>query len=282
MIATAKLLVNLRRAAFAAGALAGIACSGPVLAQADLLIAPTRVIINGGGSTQVVLDNIGSKPATYRISLELRRMTPEGELVDVAEADATPAERAALAMVRYAPRRITLPPDQPQSVRISARPGPDLTEGEYRIHMKFAGVPNPLTLEEAARQQTGAGLSIKLTPVYGITIPVIIRKGQLAAQVTIANPQVVATKEGSFLDLDMNRTGARSVFGEIIVRPIGSKDPLFQVRGIAIYTELTQRNLHWPLSAQQAEKLKGPVRIEYRETPENGGKLLAFVEAVLR
>ncbi len=282
MIAIAKLLAHLRRAALAAGTLAGIVCSGPVLAQADLLVAPTRVIINGGGSTQVVLSNIGAKPATYRISLELRRMTAEGELVDVAEADTTPAERAALAMVRYAPRRITLPPDQPQSVRISARPGPELTEGEYRIHMKFAGVPNPLTPEEAAKQQTGTGLSVKLTPIYGITIPVIIRKGQLDAQITIANPQVVATKEGSFLDLDMNRSGARSVFGEIIVRPIGSKDPLFQVRGIAIYTELAQRNLHWPLSPEQAAKLKGPVRIEYRETPENGGKLLAFVEAALR
>ena len=282
MIDTAKFFGRVRRAAIAAATMAGLACSTPVLAQADLLIAPTRVIISGSGSTQVILNNIGAAPATYRISLELRRMGAEGELVDVAEADATPAERAALAMIRYAPRRITLAPDQPQSVRISARPGPELADGEYRVHMKFAGVPAPTTPEEAAKLQTGTGLSIKLTPIYGITIPVIVRKGQLTAEPAIANPRVVTSKEGSFLDLDMTRSGTRSVYGEIVVRPKAGGDPLFQVRGIAVYPELAKRNLHWPLSADQAAKLKGPVRVEYRETPENGGKLLAFVEAVLR
>ena len=282
MTTPAKFVSRLRRAGFAVAIAAGLACGAPAMAQADLLIAPTRVIINGGGSTQVILNNIGSAPATYRISLELRRMTEEGELVDVAEADATPAEQAALAMIRYAPRRITLPPDQPQSVRISARPGPELADGEYRVHMKFAGVPAPLTPEEAARQKTGTGLTIKLIPIYGITIPVIVRKGQLAALATIANPRVVTTREGSFLDLDMARSGTRSVYGEIIVRPKAGGDPLFQVRGIAVYPELAKRNLHWPLSADQAAKLKGPVRVEYRETPENGGKLLAAAEATLR
>ena len=148
--------------------------------------------------------------------------------------------------------------------------------------MKFAGVPAPLTPEEAASQKTGSGLTIKLIPIYGITIPVIVRKGQLAALATIANPRVVTTREGSFLDLDMARSGTRSVYGEIIVRPKAGGDPLFQVRGIAVYPELAKRNLHWPLSADQAAKLKGPVRVEYRETPENGGKLLAAAEATLR
>ncbi len=278
----ASLLFRLHRAIWAAAAMAGIAASAPALAQADLLIAPTRVIINGGGSTQVVLSNIGSAPATYRISLVLRRMDAEGELNEVTEANATPAEQAALAMIRYAPRRIVLPPGQPQSVRISARPPPELAAGEYRVHMKFEGVPAPLSPEEAAKLQTGTGLSIRLTPIYGITIPLIVRKGQLDVQASIANPRIVNGPDGTFLDLDMVRGGARSVYGEIAVRAKAGGDPLFQVRGIAIYTELAKRNLHWPLSAEQAAKLTGPVRIEYRETPENGGKLIAAVEATLR
>ncbi len=282
MIVSAKPSSRLRCAIMAAASLAGFAGAAPALAQADLLVAPTRIIINGGGSAQVVLSNIGPVPATYRISLELRRMSAEGDLDDVTEAEATPAERDALAMVRYAPRRITLPPSQPQSVRISARPGAELPDGEYRVHMKFEGVPTPLTPEEAAKQQTGTGLSIRLTPIYGITIPVIVRKGQLDAAVTIANPRVATSAEGSFLELEMTRSGARSVYGEIIVRAKAGGDPLFQVRGIAVYAELATRNLHWPLSPEQAAKLTGPVRIEYRETPENGGKLLAAAEATLR
>lgn len=49
--------------------------SGTARAQGDLLVAPTRIVINGGGGAEVVLSNIGAETATYRIGLELRRMT---------------------------------------------------------------------------------------------------------------------------------------------------------------------------------------------------------------
>ena len=33
--------------------------------------------------TEIILNNIGDDVATYRVSVELRRMTPDGKLVDV-------------------------------------------------------------------------------------------------------------------------------------------------------------------------------------------------------
>jgi hypothetical protein len=53
------------------------------LAASDLLVAPTRVLLNGSRGTQVILNNIGTEEATYRISLELRRMNEAGDLVAV-------------------------------------------------------------------------------------------------------------------------------------------------------------------------------------------------------
>jgi len=247
--------------------------------QGDLLVAPTRVVINNGGGAEVVLNNIGSKDATYRISLELRRMSAEGNLVDVSEAEANALEKAALEMIRYAPRRITLPPNQPQSIRISARPPAELPDGEYRVHMAFRGIPDAITVEEAAKQQTGSGLSIRLTPIYGVTIPVIIRKGGLQATASLANPRIERGVSESFLTLDMQRQGGRSVFGELIVKPKGSNEIVFNARGIAVYPELTSRTLHLQLSPEQAEKLRGPLSFEYRELPENGGKLIASIDA---
>ena len=41
----------------------------------DLLVAPTRIVLNGSRGTEIVLSNIGDDVATYRISVELRRMT---------------------------------------------------------------------------------------------------------------------------------------------------------------------------------------------------------------
>ena len=54
------------------------AASSPAWAQGDLLIAPTRLILDGRRGGEVILSNIGSEEATYRVTLELRRMAPDG------------------------------------------------------------------------------------------------------------------------------------------------------------------------------------------------------------
>ena len=54
----------------------------------DLLVAPTRLVLDGRRGTEVVLNNIGDEEATYRISVEFRRMTSDGRLVDVADPSA--------------------------------------------------------------------------------------------------------------------------------------------------------------------------------------------------
>src|SRR5690554_3961692 len=125
-----------RKLASMAAAFAMLAGSG-AYAQGDLLVAPTRVEIDGRGSAQVILSNIGTEEATYRVSLELRRMNAGGKLDEVAPEDPSPAEEAAMEMDRFSPRRVVLPPGQPQTVRVSARPDPALPDGEYRAHMMF-------------------------------------------------------------------------------------------------------------------------------------------------
>src|SRR5690606_25604342 len=77
----------------------------------DLLVAPTRLVLNGGRSAEVILNNIGEEPATYRISAEFRRMNPDGTLEEVAEP--TQTENAARDMLIFAPRRVTLAPREP-------------------------------------------------------------------------------------------------------------------------------------------------------------------------
>ncbi len=273
-----SLVSPLRHLLIAGAALASLVAAAPAQAQGDLLVAPTRVVINNGGSAEVVLSNIGTQPATYRISAELRRMSEDGDFTEVSEAEANPAEKAALAMITFAPRRITLLPGQPQSVRIAVRPPEGLTDGEYRVHLNFRAIPPALKPEEAAAAPA-TGLSIKLIPVYGITIPVFLRRGRLEGGATLANPHLVKSEAGAYLELDMNRTGQRSVYGELVGKS-SRGDVLFNLRGIAIYPEVTHRKVQIPVPAETLAKLKGPVKVEYRELPENGGALLAETLAV--
>lgn len=268
-----------RRFVLGSAALLAASVASPAMAQGDLLVAPTRVVINNAGTAEVVLSNIGSKPATYRISLELRRMDETGDFNDIEEAAANPTERAALDMVRYAPRRVTLLPGQPQSVRVSIRPPEALPDGEYRVHMSFRAVPSATDGEpEAASPGADTGVSIRLIPVYGITIPVFFRKGRLEAQAAMSNPHLVRADNGAYVEIDLARSGTRSVYGELIGKNARG-EVLFNLRGVAVYPEVARRKVQVPVAADQLARLRGPVRIEYRELPENGGGLLAETAA---
>lgn len=259
------------------------AAAFPAAAAGDLLVAPTRVILDGSRGTEVVLNNIGAEPTTYRISLEIKRMTPEGGLDEIDEANVTPAERAALDMIAFSPRRVTLPPNQPQVIRVGVRIPDGLAPGEYRAHMLFRAVPDaaPAVALDPARP-AATGVSIALTPIYGITIPIIVRVGDLGATATIGNAWVGATKDGPAFEFDLSRTGTRSVYGDIEVTRPGVAEPLLLARGIAVYPEIGARKVSLRVPPDLAAKLKGPVQIRYTEDREVGGGTIDQVDRVVK
>ncbi len=245
----------------------------------DLLVAPTRLVLNGGRSAEVILNNIGEEPATYRISAEFRRMNPDGTLEEVAEP--TQAENAARDMLIFAPRRVTLAPREPQSIRVAARPPAGLPDGEYRIHLLFRAVP-PATPVAKPASEPAKGLSFKLTPIYGVTIPVIVRLGNLDVKAAISNVRVERREGKPVIALDVDRTGGRSTFGEVRVLKSGVKDPIAQSRAVAVYTELNQREVVVPVDEAFTGDLTGPVTVQYVDSFDDGTKTLAETQAVLR
>lgn len=245
----------------------------------DLLVAPTRLVLDGRKGAEIVLSNIGDEPATYRISVEFRRMTEAGALEDVE----TPSEHEKLAeeMIVYAPRRVTLAPRTPQSIRIAARPGPNVRDGEYRVHMLFRAIP-PAIPVTAATGEPKKGLSFALTPVYGVTIPVIVRLGNLQVKAGIADVRLESKDGKQMVGLDLNRSGDRSTYGEVRVLKSGVKDPIASQRGIAVYTELGKRHVSIPLSETFTGDARGPVTVQYVETFNDGTHTIAEQQAVLR
>lgn len=252
----------------------------PARAAADLLVAPTRVVLDDRArSAEVVLNNIGERPATYRISLEVKRMTAEGELVDVEQPSAADAQ--AIEMVSYAPRRVTLAPGQPQAIRIAARKPEGLPDGEYRVHMLFRAVPDAATPEPEGTTPQG-GFSIQLTPIYGITIPVIVRQGALTATAGVAGAQIAAGEDGPQLEVELTRSGDRSTYGDIRVLKAGHAKPVFLARGVAVYPEVGRRSIGFALAPEQVQALKGAATVQYVEVTDAGERLLAETRVDLR
>jgi P pilus assembly chaperone PapD len=276
-------MLNWTRPLIVAAALAApfVAVSTPAEAGiGDLLVAPTRIVLDGRKGAEIILNNIGEEPASYRVSIEFRRMTEDGALASVDQP--TETDQKAADMIIYAPRRVNLAPHQPQAIRIAARPPQGLADGEYRVHLLFRAIPpaNPVVTPASADQEKG--VRFQLTPVYGVTIPVIVRLGNLQATAGISDVRL-ETKDGKpVVALDLSRSGARSTFGEIRVLKPGVKDPVALQKAVAIYTEINRRHVAVPVSQAFTGDVRGPVTVQYLEVYDDGSHVLAETQAVLR
>ena len=246
----------------------------------DLLVAPTRIVLDGRKGAEIILNNIGEEPATYRVSVVFRRMTEEGGLTDVEQP--TAEDQKAADMIVYAPRKVVLAPRQPQAIRIAARPPQGLPDGEYRVHLLFRAIPPATPVVQAAAAESAKGLRFQLTPVYGVTIPVIVRLGNLQATAGIANVQLERKGSKSLVSLDLSRSGQRSTFGEVRVLKPGAKSPIGLQKAVAVYTEIGRRHVEVPLDDKYQGSFAGPVTVQYVETFEDGSRVIAETQAVLR
>ncbi|HEX8839828.1 MAG TPA: molecular chaperone [Sphingomicrobium sp.] len=270
------------RSILAASVAAASLLASPTPATAgvgDLLVAPTRLVLDGRKGAEIILNNIGDEPATYRVSVQFLRMNEQGGLVDVTTP--TDADKKAEDMLVYAPRKVTLAPHEPQAIRIAARAPQGMPDGEYRVHMLFRAIPPATPVTQTAGEQV-KGVQFKLTPIYGVTIPVIVRLGNLQATAGIADVKLDQKNGTPFVDLDLVRNGSRSTYGEVRVLKAGVKDPIAIQKGIAVYTEVGKRHVSVPVQDKYKSQASGPVTVQYVETFDDGSHVLAETQAVLR
>ena len=268
---------------FAAATLAAplLTASTPAAAGiGDLLVAPTRIVLDGRKGAEIILNNIGEEPATYRVSVEFRRMTEDGGLVDVETP--TAEDQKAADMVVYAPRKVVLAPHEPQAIRVRAIPPAGIADGEYRVHLLFRAIPPANPVVQAAAVKEEKGLRFQLTPVYGVTIPVIVRLGNLAASAEIKNVHLDRKGDKSLIEMDISRSGQRSTFGEVRVLKDGVKSPIASQKAVALYTEIGLRHVSLPIDDANKAAASGPVTVQYVETFDDGSHVLASIQAVLR
>lgn len=253
-------------------------------AFADLMINPTRVVFDKNQrSASIDLINDGSKPATYRVNVVNRRMSEDGQFIPVEKA--LPGEQFADSMLVYSPRQFTIQPGTSQVVRIAVRKPAGLQAGEYRSHLSFDRLPDAedaTNIENVNKPASGSDIGVRVTALLGVSIPVIIREGETAAQVTISNIEVrkpAAAGQPFMVSLQLNRNGNRSVYGDLVVNftPAGGKPVvLARAGGVAVYTPNPLRRATLNLQLPAGTDLKqGRVSVAYQERSDEGGKTIA-------
>ena len=254
---------------------------GESFAGSQLTVIPKRIVFSKNmRSAQVTIINSGDETGTFRISLNNKRMSPAGRLEDAKSAG--PEDRFADKIIRFSPRQVVLDPGKSQIVRLGLRKPSGLEDGEYRSHMLFSAIPieSGKSIKESVKPTSG--LTISLTAIVGISIPIIIRHGETLAEVAIVSANLVPRKENEdnpHIMVEFERRGNRSVYGDILAEYItdkGERKIVAQIGGIAVYTPGEKRSLKIPIVVPPDVELRsGHIQVLYRSPADQGGKVMA-------
>lgn len=242
----------------------------------NLLVLPHRVVFEGRDRTaEISLLNQGTAPALYRISFVDLRMTGAGGFEEIETFRL--GERPAADLIRYAPRQVRLGPGAAQTVRLMVRKPSDLAAGEYRSHLLFRLVP-PADAGESVEPPADGALGVRLTPVFNLRVPVIVRHGDLGTSVRVEEIELRREDDGDApaLSVLLARQGAASTYGDVTVTHRagdGTETQLAYQRGLAVYTPDRTRRLEIPIHPPEDLDLdSGTLRFTYSARDERPGR----------
>ena len=233
----------------------------------DINVSPKRIVFDAAGhGATVYLFNRGGGAATYSIAVIDRVMIPDGEILAVDDAKKDPSEAAFAAKVtsakdfiQFTPRRVTLKPNESQTIRLRATKPDSLPAGEYRTHLTITAVPPEdvgLTVEQAVTPGSKE-LSVRIVPVFSLSIPLIVRQSDVEVRAGLEAPRLAwdeppdsqttgKPQKIAAINVTIDRLGRNSVYGNVEVR--SGDDVLGAVRGVGVYPEVERRSVKVPLS----------------------------------
>ena len=260
--------------------------SPDLIAQGNLLITPRRVVFEGTKKTEELnLANTGVDTATYNVSMVQYRMKEDGAFEEIKEPD--PGQNFADKNVRFFPRTVTLAPNEAQVVKMQVFRTNDLKPGEYRSHVYFRAVPKQTALGADEVVTDSTTLSVRLIPIFGITIPVIIRVGENTTKVTLTDLSLdIVNDTLPRLNFSFNRVGNMSIYGDIDVSyipPAGQGIQVATIRGVAVYTPNPTRKILMDLKrAEGVDYHTGKLQVTYSAQPEAKKEKFAEAELILK
>ena len=262
-----------------------LSSSTNLMAQGNLMIFPRRVVFEGSKRSQTLnLANTGMETARYNISFVQYRMKEDGAFEEIAQPDS--GENFADKYIRFFPRSVTLAPNDAQVVKIQLVKANQMSPGEYRSHIYFRAVPTERPLGEKEVLKDTTSISIKLVPVFGITVPVIIRVGESTAKVSISDVSFEMVNDTMpILKMAFNRTGNMSVYGDVAIDYISPRGKVIRasfIQGMAVYTPVPVRRLKIDFDKTlDIDYRKGKLHIVYSSQSDTKPEKLDEAELLL-
>lgn len=241
-------------------------------AYADLMISPTRVLLNERNrSATINLINSGKQTRSYRVEWRQLAALPSGgyrELTDQEKKNYSGIER----IVRISPKQVTLAPGQRQNVKLLLRKTGNLGAGEYRSHLSLTALPIPVQEEQKG------GTAIKLNLLMSYSLPVIYRIGTAQVSPIITDISLVHKRANgqTYIQAKFAHQNRYSSHGRLVAYwtpENGSKRQVGLLNGYNLYPETRTAQIQFPWQEFQLEP--GLLEVRYEGQAEFNGALLA-------
>ena len=235
-------------------------------AQGNLLITPMRVVFEGNKQNEEFnLVNTGTDTTTFTISFLQYTMKEDGTLEKTEKPDEI--KMSAAPFLRIYPTKVTLAPGEPQVILLQYKRKSAMMPGEYRTHLYFRAQKDN-NQSGTKNNYDSTKLTIQLTAVYGLCIPVIIRTNDVKVNTVLSDLELVSPKLSSqYLKFTINRSGNISTYGDIIVEHIPQKGKSVQVavvRGVGVYTDINKRKMVIKINSSPDMPIKsGKMKVSY-------------------
>lgn len=174
--------------------------------------------------------------------------------------------------------------------RIMARIPPDLPPGEYRSHFSVVQIPpggegGGFSVDDMSEQSASRSVGVRITPRFGISIPVIVRVGETTVQTGLRDLAVKTLSDGrKVVALTITRSGTRSAYGDITVMAPGQLKPVAIIKGIGVYPEVDSRPVNVPIDPKVPASAYAPgakLMVTYTDDDYRPGEILARQDFVV-
>ncbi|MBN2675747.1 MAG: hypothetical protein JXR30_00650, partial [Alphaproteobacteria bacterium] len=196
----------------------------------------------------------------YRMTFINYEAQKDGSYKEIAtETDVT---KFAEQYLEYSPKKIVLESKKSQTVKLMVKKGASIPDGEYRSHFMFLeDAPTKATVPTKA---TG-GFVVDIRARYGVTVPIVIRRGELDAQGKFDDMRLAKKGGQNVIRVKLSRKGKHSYRGAIVVYKkegwFSSDTEIGRLENVTLYPNIFERSVDVSLQKRnipvQMKDLKG-------------------------
>lgn len=231
-------------------------------ASANISIYPYSVDFEAQSNKRVKsvrIINTSDKTQTYRVSMVNFIQDKNGKLTETKDKEGDFAEK----YINWSPRQFTLKPNEMQTVNVARKSMAQAQDGEFVSHLKVAevklGAPKP-----QKKEKTAEGMTMSITALFAVTIPVTIVKGDnLVSKTAIGSYKLV---DKNTLGVELKRQGNKSSRVNIAVLNTEGKE-IGRLNSVKVYMSTPSLNVRIPLKTKDTVK-NLVLKLENAETKE--------------